>query len=116
MEYVDTSSKCSVIQRNPLVLPEDSYHPSLDIPAKIIGNVQGNNYQTSCFCTQFNIAKANFKKFNTELSTITWPNYNGDIELSVSHFNNIITKLFEKYVPIVIVNKSKSISPWVSII
>ena len=112
--YVDTSAKCSVIQSNPLVLPEDSYHPALEISVEISGNVRDNNHQTSCFCTRFNFAKANFKKLNTELSTITWPNYNGDIELSVSHFNNIIMKLFEKYVPIVIVNKSKSISPWFS--
>ena len=78
----------------------------MEISVEIIGYVWDSNYQ------YFNFAKANFKKLNRELSTITWSDYNGDIEVSAFHFNNIITKLFEKYVPVVIVNKSKSTSPW----
>lgn len=51
-----------------------------------------------------------FEKLNRELSTVTWPDNNGDIELSVSHFNQTITHLFEKYVAIVVGNKSTN--PW----
>ncbi len=98
--YINTFSKCSVIQSNPLVLLEDSYHPELEICVEIIRNVQDSNHQTSSLCTRFNFAKANCKKSSRELSTITWPDYNGDIEFIASHFNNIITKLFEKYYPI----------------
>lgn len=48
---------------------------------------------------------------NRELYNLTWPDHNGDIELSVSHFIKTIINLFQQCVPKLIVIKRKSTSP-----
>nr|AMS38367.1 hypothetical protein [Bactrocera tryoni] len=110
--YVDNASMFSVVRCDPLVRPEDTYHPALEINIEIIANFAYNNTQDLCF--RFNFAKANFKKINYELSKITWPDYSGNIEFSASHFNETIVNLFEKYVPKCVVTQKISSNLWFS--
>uniref|UniRef100_A0A0A1X4N6 Probable RNA-directed DNA polymerase from transposon BS n=1 Tax=Zeugodacus cucurbitae TaxID=28588 RepID=A0A0A1X4N6_ZEUCU len=110
--YVDNSSTVSVVRSDPLVLPEDSYHPALEINIEIIDELLVCNKQD--LCSRFNFAKANFKKINCELSKLTWPDYSGNIELNVSHFNETIFNIFERFVPKCFIIKRKSSNLWYS--
>ena len=90
--YVDTSSKCSVIHKDPFVLPEDSYHPALKISVEIIGNVRDSNHQTTSFCTRYNFAKT--KHFKTR------KNANFGCTEAIIPFSNMKV-LYKNLIPIV---------------
>lgn len=80
-------------------MPEDVYHPAIEISYEIINDGQNCDVQTYEPNIRFDFSKANFKKLIKELSKLSWPIYKEKVEQSVAHFNFTVLKLFEKYVP-----------------
>lgn len=102
----DHFSSIEVRQTNQCLVPEDDYHPTLEITVK---DPIGFMISDESF-KKLNFRKANYEQISAELEQIDW-NFlqNSDISTGVDKFNEIINSIIERNVP---VRKNRSKYPF----
>lgn len=93
----DHFSSIQVVRSDQFLVPEDPYHPTIDIILKKPMEFMANDESFK----RFNFRKGNYEQIRSELTNTDWSFIsNFELDKSLDLFYNIINLLIEKYIPI----------------